>query len=82
MAAVPTLASQTFSTGKGWGYRIFAGDTTLLIQQDVIPGIPGDSGFNSETKAAATAEFVISKIKKGHFPPTVSHRELDSLGVL
>ncbi len=78
----PTLTYQTYSTGKGWGYRIFTGDTTLLIQQDVIPGMPGENGFDSEAKAATTAGYVIAKMRKGIFPPTVSPRELDSLGVL
>ncbi len=81
-ARAPKLTYQTFSTGNGWGYRIFTDDTLLLIQQDVIPGIPGNNGFDSEAKAATTAGFVISKIRNGLFPPTVSPPELDSLGVL
>lgn len=81
-ARVPALAYQTFSTENGWGYRIFTDDTLLIIQQDLIPGMPGKNGFDSEAKAATTAGFVISKIRDGLFPPTVSPRELDSLGVL
>ncbi len=81
-ARLPKLTYQTFATENGWGYRIFTGDTLLLIQQDMIPGMPGINGFDSEAKAATTAGFVISKIRNGLFPPTVSPRELDSLGVL
>ncbi len=76
------LSYQTYPTENGWGYRIFAADTVLLIQQDVIPGLPGSQGFETEAKAAKTANHVISKIERGLFPPTVSPRELDSLEVL
>ncbi len=79
---VPELTYKTYATGKGWGYRIFTNDTLLVIQQDVVPGMPGEHGFGSEAKAAATAAYIVSKIRKGLFPPTVSPRELDSLGVL
>lgn len=78
----PKLTYQTYSTGSGWGYRIFAGDTLLLIQQDVIPGMPGQHGFDTEARAAKTAGYIISKLRNGLFPPTVSQQELDSLGVL
>lgn len=81
-ARARNLTYQTFSTGSGWGYRIFTDDTLLLIQQDVIPGMPGNNGFDSEAKAAATANLVLSKIRSGLFPPAVSPAELDSLGVL
>ena len=78
----PKLTYKTYSTQNGWGYRIFAGDTLLLIQQDVVPGMPGEHGFDTEARAAKTAGYIISKIHNGIFPPTVSPRELDSLGVL
>lgn len=80
--AAKKLSYQTYQAENGWGYRIFAADTLLLIQQDVIPGLPGSKGFDTESKAAKTAGHVISKIKKGYFPPTVSNEELDSLNVL
>lgn len=81
-ALTKNLTYQTYQTDSGWGYRIFAADTMLIIQQDVIPGIAGVSGFKTDEKAARTANFVISKLKSGVFPPTVSPQDLDSLGVL
>lgn len=76
------LYYHTYQTESGWGYRIFTADSVLLIQQDMIPGLPGTDGFETETKAKIAAGFVVEKIKKGIFPPTVSMEELDSLDVL
>lgn len=78
----PPLSYKTFQTPNGWGYRVFAADTMLVIQQETIPGMEGTRGFDSEQKAARTAAFVIYKIRKGNFPPTVEKKELDSLEVL
>lgn len=76
------LSYKTYAVNSGWGYRIFASDTILVVQQDVIPGIPGTKAFDSEEKAAKTARLVLSKIVNGIFPPTLSFHELDSLNVL
>lgn len=78
----PQLSYRTHVNENGWGYSIFTADTVLLIKQDFIPGLAGTQGFESEPKAAKTADYVISKIRKGVFPPTLSPGELDSLGVL
>jgi hypothetical protein len=76
------LSFKTYSVHEGWGYRIFASDTILLIQQDVVPGLPGTIAFETESQAAQTAGLVVAKISKGIFPPTVSLQELDSMKVL
>ncbi len=62
-------ASNTFC------YDIFS-DGKLLIHQPSVPGIPGNKGFKDKTSAEKVAELVISKIKKGEMPPTVSAEEM------
>jgi Domain of unknown function (DUF4907) len=64
-----------------FGYQILK-DGKMLINQATIPAIQGNQGFSSREKAQKTGEFVLQKIEKGFFPPTISPEELDSLGVL
>lgn len=65
----------------GWGYQLFK-DGKLIIDQKHVPAIQGKKGFSSKEDADLTANYILEKIKKGAFPPTVSVEELDSLGVL
>lgn len=71
---------ETIRADSGWGYRIRQ-DTTPVIEQKVIPGVPGANGFRTEQEAAKTAALVKDKLSKGIFPPTISAAELDSLGI-
>lgn len=64
-----------------WGYKITANGRTIISQTN-IPGFPGNLGFNLENNAVRTGEFVLSKIKKGEFPPTVTIEDLNRLGVI
>lgn len=75
------LRSETFQTNNGWGYRILLNDTAHVIDQPMIPGIPGNKGFKSQEDAQKTADLVIMKMKKGILPPAISVKELDSLGI-
>ncbi|UCG28256.1 MAG: DUF4907 domain-containing protein [Bacteroidales bacterium] len=70
----------TFQVGEGWGYDIFI-DGKVYIHQPMIPAVQGISEFETEAKARKTAEFVVDKIKRNIIPPTVSYKELDSLGI-
>lgn len=80
-----TEGSFTFQTiheeNVGWGYQIL-NHGKLYINQPHIPSIQGHQGFDTEAKAQKTVEFIIYKLNKNLFPPTVTPAELDSLEVL
>ncbi|MBS1637368.1 MAG: DUF4907 domain-containing protein [Bacteroidetes bacterium] len=65
----------------GYGYNILL-DSTVFIHQPTIPAIQGNRGFSSESQAGLAASLVIYKLLHNITPPSVSVRELDSLGVL
>lgn len=58
-----------------FGYDIYSGKTKI-IHQATIPGNPGNKGFDSKLNASEVARLVISKLKLGHMPPTVTKEEL------
>lgn len=70
----------TENTG-GFGYQILK-DGKLVIDQPTIPAIQGNQFFSTREKAQKTADYLVEKLNKGIFPPTLSVEELDSLGVL
>jgi hypothetical protein len=78
-------ASYTFtiipSVNKTWGYDIFI-EKRLYIHQPNAPGLPGNEGFKTKTDAEKVAKLVISKIKKGEMPPSVTIEEMKKLKVL
>jgi hypothetical protein len=71
------------STGdaQGWGYDIYI-DSTRTIHHPTIPAVSGISSFKTEDDASRTGNYAISKMKKSGSFPTLSIKELDSLGVL
>ena len=78
------LEVKTCSNGSAineWGYDIYA-DGALYIHQPHIPAVPGNKGFKSAQQADAAGNFAVYKIRNNIMPPTISVRELDSLGVL
>lgn len=66
------------SANKTYGYDILA-DNKLLIHQPSIPGATGNNGFKTSASAEKVAQLVISKIKKGEMPPTVTNDDLKKL---
>lgn len=64
-----------------YGYDILM-DGHVLIHQPHVPALPGNDGFQTENDARKVAEFVVGKLRRNIFPPSVSVEELDSLGVL
>ena len=70
------------STGKktGWGYDLYV-DGKRTIHQPIIPAVPGNSAFRSETDAKKTGDYAAQKfMRTGQFP-SITIQELDSLGI-
>lgn len=65
---------------KGFGYDIFVGEKRFLHQPNV-PAISGIHSFHTHKDAEKVATLVTYKIKKNIMPPSVSLKELDSLGI-
>jgi hypothetical protein len=65
----------------GYGYDILINGDKKIHQYN-IPGVPGNNGFSSESKAHKAGEYIASKIRHNIMPPAVNAKELDSLGVL
>lgn len=59
-------------------YDIYA-DDKLMIHQPSIPGLSGNEGFKTKAAAEDIAQLVISKIKKGEMPPSVTVEEMKKL---
>ena len=64
-----------------FGYDVFA-DGKLMIHQPSMPGMPGNNGFKDKAAAEKVAQLVITKIKKGEMPPTVTTEEMKKLKVI
>lgn len=67
--------------GKTYCYDVYA-DGRLMIHQSSAPGLPGNQGFKTKADAEKVAQLVISKIKKGEMPPTVTVEEMQKLKVI
>jgi hypothetical protein len=53
-----------------------------MIKQITIPGQPGNKGFAAKADAAKVAELMITKLKLGEMPPSVTPEELKKLKVI
>lgn len=69
------------SINNTWGYDILVGNK-LTIHQLNIPAIPGNEGFKTKKSAQKVADLVISKMKKGEMPPSVTIEEMKKLKIL
>lgn len=61
--------------GNTYGYNIYT-DGQLMIHQPTKPGMAGNRGFDTKETASKMAALVVSKIKKGEMPPSVSAEEV------
>jgi hypothetical protein len=66
---------------NSFGYDIYSG-AKKIIHQPNIPGQAGNKGFTTNEAATKVAGFVVGKLQKNIFPPTVSTQELKQLHVL
>ena len=64
-----------------FGYDVYA-DGKILVHQPSKPGLPGNEGFKTKDAAEKVATLIITKIKKGEIPPSVTLNELKKLNVL
>ncbi len=64
-----------------FGYDVLASGK-ILIHQPSKPGLPGNEGFKTKAAAEKVAKLIITKIKNGEMPPSVTPEELKKLNVL
>jgi hypothetical protein len=69
------------ATNKTYCYDVLA-DGKIFIHQPSKPGLPGNEGFTTKSSAEKVAKLVITKIKNGEMPPSVTTEELKKLNVL
>lgn len=62
-------------------YDVLA-DGKILIHQPSKPSLPGNEGFTTKAAAEKVAQLIITKIKNGEMPPSVTTDELKKLNVL
>lgn len=80
MQAKPTdsIRYVIFQAGGGYGYDVFVHDSKI-IHQPSMPAMQGNQPFESEYHAKKTAELVLSKMRNGQFPPSITRKEMDNL---
>jgi len=71
--------STVYRAGSGFGYSISI-KGKLLIKQDFIPGIEGNTAFCDSLDAVKVSNCVIDKIKHKQMPG-ITQQELDSLKI-
>lgn len=69
------------SANNTWCYDILA-DGRMMIHQPSVPGLPGNEGFKTKAVAQKVADLIISKIKNGEMPPSVTLDEMKKVGAL
>lgn len=73
---VKTFASNIY----GFGYDVYRNDK-IAVHQPFIPGVNGNQGFATEIDALKVGQLVANKLQRNISPPSVSIKELDSLGI-
>jgi hypothetical protein len=63
-----------------YGYDIYV-DGKIMFHQPSIPCLPGLNGFKKRKDAKNIALLVITKIKNGMMPPTITKEEMEKAGV-
>jgi hypothetical protein len=73
------LRSEVIALPNGYGYQIYSGDQ-VLIRQEFIPAIYGQTPFSSKRDAKAVADLVMEKIKN-RSNPQVTKEEMEELKI-
>jgi len=68
-------------TNDGYGYEVMVNGEKKIHQPDV-PAIAGNSSFATKEDARKVARLVSRKLEEKDGLPTITRKELDSLGVL
>jgi hypothetical protein len=70
------------SVGKshGWGYDLYV-NGKKTIHQPIIPAVPGNNSFASESDARKIGDVAAAKMKTTGSLPTILVHDLDSLGI-
>jgi Domain of unknown function (DUF4907) len=63
-----------------FGYEI-SDQGKILVRQKTIPSLPGNNGFKTKNDAEKCAKLVILKLSRNIMPPTITPKEIDSLGI-
>ncbi len=71
---------QVIEVEGGYGYLITRPPADTIICQPFIPAVPGQKAFRTAADAKAAGKAVCAKLRAGH-PPTLTRKELDSLGI-
>lgn len=64
-----------------FGYDILS-NGKLFVRQQNLPGQPGNNGCTTEADAEKLAQLVITKIRGGMMPPTVTKQELMDMHII
>jgi hypothetical protein len=65
---------------KGWGYELYV-DGKKTISQPIIPAVPGNDAFATEEDAKKIGELARQRMQATGSFPTITIRDLDSLGI-
>ena len=63
-----------------FGYEITE-QGKIIVRQKTIPSLPGNKGFKTKNDAEKCAGLVILKLSRNIMPPTITPKEIDSLGI-
>ena len=75
------IEARALYLGSGWGYEILINKKPFITQR-IIPSVAGNKTFTTKDQAMTVANLVIGKIEKKKGFPTVTPKELDSLGIV
>ena len=79
--SVAVFLCDSLNQKPAYGYNIIM-DSHVFIHQPSIPSIAGNKGFTTKEQAQRVASLVVYKLTHNIMPPSVTPKELDSLGIL